>query len=115
MAKHRDSKKQLHRLLRNAENWKEELGNYEALSRGFSGTDDEKDMFWMDWMKRGMREINKAKDEGKTWGGFLAAECYQWHRWGVDGMNLLDFRHEGQIKQPDMDVDILLGPYCSED
>jgi hypothetical protein len=114
IAKHRDSKKQLHRLLRNAENWNEELGNYDALSKGFSGTDEEKDKFWSDWMKKGLCELNKATAEGKVWGGFMGAECYKWHRWGLDGINLMDFCHEGQIKEPTMDVDVLLGPYYDE-
>lgn len=115
MAKHRDSKKQLQRLLRNAENWNKELGNYAALSKGFSGIDEERDRFWKDWMKKGLCELNKATAEGKVWEGFLGAECYKWHKWGLDGINLLDFRHARQIAEPDMDVDILLGPYCADD
>jgi hypothetical protein len=115
MAKHRDSKKQLHRLFQNAQNWREEVENYEALSKGFSGTDEEKDKFWSDWMKKGLSELNKATDKRKVWPGFLGAECYTWHKWGLDSLNLLDFRHERQIEQPDMDVDKLLGPYCGDD
>jgi hypothetical protein len=115
MAKHRDSKRQLHQLLRNAENWRQKVRNYEALSKGLSGTEAEKDEFWNDWMKEGLRQLNKSILAGKSWVGFLGAECYQWHRWGIDSWNLLDFRHEGQIKEPNMDVDQLLGPYCGDD
>jgi hypothetical protein len=114
IAKHKNSNPQLNQLLRNAENWMQEVRNYEDLRKASEGTEEEQDEFRREWMKKGLRAINKAKENGKVWKGFLEEDCYKYQHWGLE-FNVLDFRHEGQINDPYTDVDALLGSHDSEE
>lgn len=109
MAKHQNSRRQLKQLLSNAENWMQAVRNYEDLRKACEGTEEEKDKFHREWMKKGLRKITKAESKGKSWRGFVDDDCYDWHKLGLE-FNVLDFRHESQINYPHTDVDALLGP-----
>jgi hypothetical protein len=111
MAKHRNSNPQLNQLFRNALNFVKEKKNHEDIRRGYEGTDEEKEKFKKDWMKKGMSAIRKTR-AGEKWGGFQSEDCYKYQKLGLIGVcDYLDYRHPAQIDTRDVDlVDVLLGP-----
>jgi hypothetical protein len=111
MAKHRNSTPQLNQLFQNALNFVNEKKNHEDIQRGYEGTDVEKEKFRKDWMKKGMSAIRKARAKGERWEGFQSEDCYKYQKLGLIGVcHYLDYRHPAQIHEPDMDIDVLLGP-----